>query len=245
MAKHVITVLTDDTRTGRTPTARSNWTRRRDLLDLSDKKCREAVQGLEPDIAAGHRVGRGPAGGRGGPRTRDGRPGEADRAWTRTRRFAWASRTAMPCPSGAEGPHPRVGGAGFQRRSLTGPLEYRSECAAITSIAAMLGIGDARFCRLKREVAELRRANEIRTAAAGFFRGGGLRGSPPTRPRMRLLTGGAEITSSAASARSQRVSSTVRCPTAPSPWDTGPWIRCGRGRWWVRRTRSAPCGPRR
>ena len=73
--------------------------------------------------------------------------------------------------------------------------EYDSEWAAITSIAAMLGIGTAETLRtwvrqaqvdagaragvssdeaaeirrLKREVAELRRANEILKAAAGFF----------------------------------------------------------------------------
>jgi transposase len=73
--------------------------------------------------------------------------------------------------------------------------EYESEWAAITSIAAKLGIGTAETLRkwvrqaevdacaragmsseeaaeirrLKREVAELRRANEILKAAAGFF----------------------------------------------------------------------------
>lgn len=73
--------------------------------------------------------------------------------------------------------------------------EYDSEWAAITSIAVKLGIGTAETLRkwvrqaeidagarvgtsteesaevrrLKREVAELRRANEILKAAAGFF----------------------------------------------------------------------------
>jgi transposase len=73
--------------------------------------------------------------------------------------------------------------------------EYESEWAAITSIAAKLGIGTAETLRkwvrqaqvdagaragvssdeaaevrrLKREVAELRRTNEILRAAAGFF----------------------------------------------------------------------------
>jgi transposase len=73
--------------------------------------------------------------------------------------------------------------------------EYESEWAAMTSIAAKLGIGtaetlrkwvrqaevdggvragvsseeSAEIRRLKREVAELRRANEILKAAAGFF----------------------------------------------------------------------------
>ena len=73
--------------------------------------------------------------------------------------------------------------------------EYESEWAAISSIAAKLGIGtaetlrkwvrqaeiaagaragvsseeSAEIRRLKREVAELRRANEILKAAAGFF----------------------------------------------------------------------------
>jgi transposase len=73
--------------------------------------------------------------------------------------------------------------------------DYESEWAAITSIAAKLGIGtaetlrkwvrqaeidagaragvsseeSAELRRLKREVAELRRANEILKAAAGFF----------------------------------------------------------------------------
>jgi transposase len=73
--------------------------------------------------------------------------------------------------------------------------EYESEWAAIGSIAAKLGIGtaetlrkwvrqaevdagaragvsseeSAEIRRLKREVAELRRANEILKAAAGFF----------------------------------------------------------------------------
>jgi transposase len=73
--------------------------------------------------------------------------------------------------------------------------EYESQWAAITSIAAKLGIGTAETLRkwvrqaevdggvrpgasseesveirrLRREVAELRRANEILKAAAGFF----------------------------------------------------------------------------
>jgi transposase len=74
-------------------------------------------------------------------------------------------------------------------------VDYESEWAAISSIAAKLGIGSAETLRkwvrqaevdagaragvsgeesaeirrLKREVAELRRANEILKAAAGFF----------------------------------------------------------------------------
>ncbi len=71
MAKQVITVLTDDLdgtdadRTVEFGLDGVNYT-----IDLSDKNAGKLRKALEAYIAAGHRVGRGPTGGRGGPRTR-------------------------------------------------------------------------------------------------------------------------------------------------------------------------------
>ncbi len=46
---------------------------------------------------------------------------------------------------------------------------YDSQWAAINAVAQKLGVGTAELKRLRREVAELRRANEILEAASAFF----------------------------------------------------------------------------
>src|SRR5690349_12129008 len=70
MAKQVVTVLTDDLdgtvadRTVGFGLDGVNYT-----IDLSDKNAGKLRTALEPYITAGHRLGRVPAGARGGPRT--------------------------------------------------------------------------------------------------------------------------------------------------------------------------------
>jgi transposase len=55
------------------------------------------------------------------------------------------------------------------RLVLETKAEYPTEFAAIVSIAGKLGIGSPQIKALKRENAELRRANEILKSASAFF----------------------------------------------------------------------------
>src|SRR3954452_23765535 len=71
MAKQVITLLTDDLDGGEADrTVEFGLDGVTYTIDLSDKNAGKLRKALEPYIAAGHRMGRGLATGRGGPRTR-------------------------------------------------------------------------------------------------------------------------------------------------------------------------------
>jgi hypothetical protein len=71
MAKQVITVLTDDLDgTDADRTVEFGLDGVTYTIDLSGKNAGKLRKALEPYIAAGHRVGRGPAGGPGTPVTR-------------------------------------------------------------------------------------------------------------------------------------------------------------------------------
>src|SRR5919112_5597336 len=105
MARQVITVLTDDLdgsdadRTVEFGLDGVTYT-----IDLSEKNAGKLRKALEPYIAVGHRVGRGPAGGRGGLRTRtvavSGRSGreqnQAVRAWAAQNGYEVSERGRIP-----------------------------------------------------------------------------------------------------------------------------------------------------
>ena len=92
MAKQVITVLTDDLdgsdadRTVEFGLDGVTYT-----IDLSDKNAGKLRKALEPYIAAGHRAGRGPVGGRGGLRTRTVAQGRTSRDQNQAVR-GWAAQ---------------------------------------------------------------------------------------------------------------------------------------------------------
>ena len=105
MAKQVITVLTDDLdgsdadRTVEFGLDGVTYT-----IDLSDKNAGKLRKALEPYVAAAHRMGRGPAGGRGGVRTRTvADPGRSSRDQNQAVR-AWAARNATRCLIAAVSP---------------------------------------------------------------------------------------------------------------------------------------------
>jgi hypothetical protein len=105
MAKQVITVLTDDLDgTDADRTVEFGLDGVTYTIDLSDKNAGKLRKALEPFIAAGHRVGRGPAGSRGGPRTRtvaiSGRSSrdqnQAIRAWASRNGYEVSERGRIP-----------------------------------------------------------------------------------------------------------------------------------------------------
>ncbi len=105
MAKQVITVLTDDLDgTDADRTVEFGLDGVHYSIDLSDKNAGKLRKALEPYISAGHRVGRGPADGRGGPRTRAvavvGRSSreqnQAVRAWAAKKGYEVSERGRIP-----------------------------------------------------------------------------------------------------------------------------------------------------
>jgi hypothetical protein len=105
MAKQVITVLTDDLDgTDADRTVEFGLDGVTYTIDLSDKNAGKLRKALNPYIAAGHRVGRGPAGGRGGPRTRtvavaggsSREQNQAVRAWAAKNGYEVSDRGRIP-----------------------------------------------------------------------------------------------------------------------------------------------------
>ena len=105
MAKQVITVLTDDMDgTDADRTVEFGLDGASYTIDLSDKNAGKLRKALEPYITAGHRLGRGPVGGRGGPRTRTaagaGRSSrdqnQAIRAWAAKNGYDVSERGRIP-----------------------------------------------------------------------------------------------------------------------------------------------------
>ena len=92
MAKQVITVLTDDLDgTDADRTVEFGLDGVTYTIDLSGKNAGKLRKALEPYIAAGHRVGRGPAGGVGTPGRRIAAPSPSSRDQNQAVR-AWAVR---------------------------------------------------------------------------------------------------------------------------------------------------------
>ena len=105
MAKQVITVLTDDMDgTNADRTVEFGLDGVHYTIDLSDKNAGKLRKALQPFIAAGHRAGRGPTGGRGGPRTRtvavvsrsSRDQNQAVRAWAAKNGYAVSDRGRIP-----------------------------------------------------------------------------------------------------------------------------------------------------
>ena len=105
MAKQVITVLTDDldgTEADRTVEFGLDGVTF--TIDSSDKNAGKLRKALQPYITAGHRLGRGPAVGRGTPRTRTGAAAhqssrdqnQAVRAWAATNGYQVSERGRIP-----------------------------------------------------------------------------------------------------------------------------------------------------
>jgi hypothetical protein len=105
MAKQVITVLTDDIDgTDADRTVAFGLDGLSYTIDLSEKNAGKLRKALEPFIAAGHRLGRGPVGGRGAPRTltaagvgRSSREqNQAIRAWAAENGYDVSERGRIP-----------------------------------------------------------------------------------------------------------------------------------------------------
>jgi Lsr2 len=105
MATQDITVLTDDLDgTNADRTVEFGLDGVTYTIDLSDKNAGKLRKALEPYITAGHRLGRGPAAGRGGPRTRtvavtspsSREQNQAVRAWATKNGHAVSDRGRIP-----------------------------------------------------------------------------------------------------------------------------------------------------
>jgi hypothetical protein len=107
MARQVVTVVTDDLDgTAADRTVEFGLDGVKYTIDLSDKNAGKLRKALQPFISAGHRLGRGSAGGRRGSRTRTaaaaGRSNrdqnQAIRAWAVKNGYQVSERGRIPAP---------------------------------------------------------------------------------------------------------------------------------------------------
>jgi Lsr2 len=105
MAKQVVTLLTDDLDgTAGDRTVEFGLDGVRYTIDLSDKNAGKLRKALQPYVTAGHRLRRGPAAGRGTPRTRAGAAAhqssqdqnQAVRTWAVKNGFQVSERGRIP-----------------------------------------------------------------------------------------------------------------------------------------------------